>query len=86
MQIHICQPQLSSLLATIDTIFYKPLNKSMVIIHNIPVWRTCLSGENLQRQERENPRGEYEENAPILPVQFSQSCQSSLTTVFRPNK
>jgi hypothetical protein len=36
-------------------------------------WRARLSGENLRRQERENPRGEYEENAPILPVQFSQS-------------
>ncbi len=43
------------------------------------VWRTCLNRENLRRQERENTRGEYEENAPILPMQFSQSCQSSLT-------
>ncbi len=32
------------------------------------LWGACLSGENLRRHERENPRGEYEENAPILPV------------------
>ncbi len=34
------------------------------------------SRANLRRQGRENPRGEYEKNAPILPLQFSQSCQS----------
>jgi hypothetical protein len=50
----------------------------------IVVWRACLSGENLRRQERESPRGDMRENARTLPVNLVSLVIAFL--LFRPNK
>ncbi len=52
---------------------YCQLDRSKVKKSIVTLWRACLRGENRRRQETENPRGDYEENARTLPVQFNQS-------------